>query len=550
MICFLYHTEYTTYIKPTAAGGTIQHFTDLFVPLYDSETYDDSTYTPDAYMVQTHDTGVDGGQLITKFDITANNAIGALYYRLFDDPGEKDDSISADWTAAGNIENGTKTVTINSDQYRFLQVAVLYDGIAWGDDLRITDVTVYYQSYMEWVYYSVYYLDTPNYTDPPDPLVPRVICKGRDAYKRAIGTEINLPDLSGGGALQADELIKQICDNVGIKYTSSSIDDLSAFGDITWSSGYGDIVRVDDVFENIMQKINPTGYQMYMQYDSGEDDNILFVKLKPDGLTLDGSFSYNNYINISGSNKNSDRIVQRYTVISNQQVVAAEETLDSTAYTTTGAKVQSWVGNAIYKTISIDKPDDITITNLVVNPTSIGFTISAITGTVTVTVKGNKWDSTEPTYQGEAINLDNMIAGKGTTTRVINPLLISDAECKTVAESFITEFATPAYEANSVNFPYINLLTEINDVEALYRRYINDDNAYFVSRIIHTWSRGDNPTENTTYNLEDTGTNLSDIYNFTYDDSPVEVYDKGFIYDQKLPKGGSDTNTYTPIARY
>ena len=63
-----------------------------------------------------------------------------------------------------------------------------------------------------------------------------------------------------------DELIKDVCDKVNIKYSSTSIDDLSLFSDITWASGLTTVMNADNIFEMCMQKINTGGYQMYMQY--------------------------------------------------------------------------------------------------------------------------------------------------------------------------------------------------------------------------------------------------------------------------------------------
>jgi hypothetical protein len=531
---FFYHTQFiSTYVGLDATSSTPTHFTDLWTPLYDSETYDDSTYAPDAYTVQTYDTGGDGQEQINRFEITNNHTKGTIYYRTLSDPDDLDDSVSSEWTSAGSTENGTTSVNVNDDK-RFLQVAVLYDGIGYAEDLRLTAIIVYKQSFIEFLYKSIYYLDTPEFDDPPTPEVPKVYCKGRDVWKRAINADINLTDLNAT-PLQPDELAKEIADQVGIPYTATSIDDLSSFGDITWADGFGDVKSADEAFEMIMQKIITTGYQMYTKYDATEDENVLFITQQPSTLEADGAFSYKNYLRIDNNSKNNDKMLKRLTIISDQQVVDATEQLQQTAYTTTGAKTMSWSGNAIYKNISIDKPDDITITGLTVSPTQIDFTISSITGTVTITVDGNKWSSTEPTYQGEAINLDNMVEGKGSTSRIVNPLFISNNECKSAAESFIVNFATPIQEATGLEWPYLNLLPELNDVYMLWRRFIFDDNLYFVTGISHHWDRQPTPGESTSFNLDDSGRNFSETSNFIYDDEPTPMkYDIGFVYDMGI----------------
>ena len=88
---------------------------------------------------------------------------------------------------AGATINGTTEITISSgNEDKYIQVAIIYDGITWDDDVRVTDITLYYQSYIEWIYESVYYLDSPEYTDPSVPEFPLVMCSGRDAFKRPL----------------------------------------------------------------------------------------------------------------------------------------------------------------------------------------------------------------------------------------------------------------------------------------------------------------------------------------------------------------------------
>jgi hypothetical protein len=534
-----YHTQYTSnyvYLDISSETEIPSHFTDIFIPFYDSETYDDSNYSPDAYNIQTYDTGGSNHEQINSFDITCNNTEGTVYYRSFNNSVSLDKSTTSQWESVGATVDGTKSIILSTPiKKRFFQVAVVYDGVSWSDDLRITNVTIYKQSFVEFMYKSVYYLDTPEFTDPEEPEIPMIYCNGRDAWKRAIAKEINIPDMSGGGALQVDELIKEIADQINMPYTSSSIADLSAFSDITWSSGLADLEEADEVFELCMQKTLSTGYQMYLKYDDTEDENILFVTQQPDALEADGAFNYNNYINIDSTRKNNDKMLQRITIITDQQVVNAKEQLAQTAFTTTGAKTMSWSGNAAYKDISIDKPDDITISGLSVSPTQIDFTIDSITGTVTVTVDGNKWKSTNPTYEGEAINLDNMIKGKGSTSRLVNPLFISDNECKTQAEAFITNFSSPVFEARGLTWPYVNLIPEINDVFLMWRRFFFRDNLYFITGVSHHWDRDVEPTESTSFNLEDSGRNYSEQSSFIWDDSPVlNQYDKGYVWDMGI----------------
>ena len=509
--------------------GTATHFSDLFTPLYDDETYDDGTYSADAYTVQTYDSTLPGYEQFNKFTVTADNTNGKIYYRTFDDTSELDNSVLAQWTYYGATVNGTQTVDI--DPYivneRFLQIAVVYDGISWSDSETVSDITVYYQSNVEWVYESVYYLDTPEFDDPPIPEMPMVYCKGRDAWKRAIETDVNMADYSGANISPTD-FIKAIADRCSIQYSATSIDIITGFTDINWASGFEEPIKANKAFEYIMQKINPTGYQMYMKYDDTIDDNILYVTAKPDTLIADGVFSYKNYNNVGNSRKNNDKTLQRFTVFTDQQSVEAEELLDTHNVNATGNYNLNWAPETIYRRFEADLPDNIEGT-VVLIPDGGTLTVTALTAPVVVVkVYGCQW-SAAPTYEGEAVSFNNQINGRGFTYTSVNPLMTSDAECKTMAESLISSFETPVFESGGLVWPYINLLPEINDVFMLWRRFIFRDNLYYITKIKHHWDRDASPSETTSFDLDDSGRNFNETSDFIWDED-VD-WDRGFIWD-------------------
>jgi hypothetical protein len=516
-------------ISSPGTGNTIQHFVDKF-NFYDTLNYDSDFYSPDAYTVQTYDSLGKGFQNIVSFDITADNTSGTVYYRAINTTADLGYSESTNWTNAGATVNGTKTVTVGSTD-RYLQIAVLYDGINWGDTLEISGITITYQEFAEFLYTSVYYLDTPQFSDPPAPQMPMITCRGRDAYKRAVGNDVNTDDLSAG--VDLDDLIKSVADKIGIEYSSTSIADLSSFADRTLADGVG-VQKADKIFNLCMQIINTTGYQMYMEYDSTLDENILFVQPKPTFTEADGTFSFKNYVSIGNNSRNADKILQRLTVLSDSQVTDSEIELDELFITSTGNKILSWAdtggGEAEFKRIEIDQPDEISISSLIVAPTQVTFTVDAIsTGGVTVKVFGNQWSSAKPVAEGEAIALDNMTGYKGTTSKIINPLVLTDAESRAIAESFINQFGTPVEQARNLTWPYLYLYPEINDVYLMWRRHIFNDNLFFVTKINYNWSINN---ESTQFDFDDSGLNYSDIGEFIYDD--IMDYDKGFLYDMGI----------------
>jgi hypothetical protein len=531
---YFYRTEHSagTVILDSDGTQSITHFQDVFDNLYDQGAYDSDNYTPDAYTVQTYDSSQPGLEQFNSFTVTANNTGGTIYYRTFDDPNILGVSDSTNWTSAGATVNGTKTVDFTDIEYeRFIQVAILYDGISWGDNNIISDISVTIESRFEQLYTSVYYLDSPKFSDPKAPAQPIVQCSGRDAFKRAIGVDVNYSSVGGE---DIDDIIKSICDKVGISYTATSIADLSGFGTRTAIvEGADEPVKAEKIFEHCMQIINPTGYVMYTEYDSATDNNVLFVQERPSLADTTGAFSYKNYESIGSMSKNAGKILQRITALTKTNIVNPDEELDTRVITTTGNKSLSWATstgeNAEYKRIVVDYPENITISNLSVNPNSLTFTVDSINGVVNVTAYGNRWSSEAPIYEGEAIDWDNMTLLNGVTARLENPLFKSDAECKSVAESFITQFGTPIFQAGSLKWPYMNLIPELNDGYLLWRRFVGGtsaDDIYITTKASHHFDKNNHYT---TFNLDDSGSNYSDLGDFIYDD--VMDWDKGYVWD-------------------
>jgi hypothetical protein len=534
---YFYRTEHSggTIILDSDGTQSITHFQDIFDNLYDQGAYDSDNYTPDAYTVQTYDSSQPGLEQFNSLSVTANNTGGTIYYRTFDDPNILGVSEFTNWTSAGATVNGTKTVDFTDIEYeRFIQVAILYDGISWGDNNIISDISVTIESRFEEIYTSVYYLDSPKFTDPKAPAQPIVNCTGRDAFKKAIGVDIKYSDVNGQ---YVDDIIKDLADKVGLSYTATSIADLSGFGArTTIAEGNDDVVKAEKLFEQCMQIINPTGYVMYTEYDSSTDDNVLFVQPRPALVDTVGAFSFKNYESIGSMAKNAGKILQRMTVITEDQITRADAQLDTLAISTTGSKTLSWnttTGqDAVYKRIVVDNPSNITISNLSVEPTSITFTVDSVTGTVNVTAYGNIWDSTTPQAQGEAIDWDNMTLLNGVTSKLENALVLNDAEAKSIAESFVTQYGTPIFQAGSLKWPYLNLIPELNDGYLLWRRFVGGtsaDDVYITTKMSHHFDKNNHWT---TFNLDDSGSNYSDLGDFIYDD--IMDWDKGYVWDMGI----------------
>jgi hypothetical protein len=514
-----------------SATGDI-HFKDR-INFYDALNYDSATYSIDAYTVQTYDTGGEDYESISKFVANCNNTKGEIFYRFFNDYNEVGESLYDQWTSGGATVDGNKTVTVSSKK-RFMQVAIVYDGLSsWNQDLRLNDITVTSQSFVEFIFTSVYYLDRPKFTDPAAPDMPVIVCSGRDAYKRAVGTDINISDLSTfgtAGGTPIDDVIRDVCDKINISYSSTSIDDLFEFPLRTWANGVQNI-KADKVFEYCMQILNKTGYLMYLEYDSTLDDNIMFITAKPTSSVAEGALNFQNYISIGDTSKNSDRLLNRLTVLTSSESIADEGLLGSDSYTTNGTKTIVWAsGNREFKRLVISPLDNVTVSDLVFTPSSATFTLSGIVGTIYADVYGSAWSGDTPTAEGEAADATNHLNSKGVTTKLVNPLIISNAEAKDTAESFVSDYGTPFIEARSLTWPYMNLFWRLRDQLFLWRRFIFTNDVFFITKIQHHWDSASTPNEWTVYNLEDSGFDSADP---EWDDD-VTKWDRGFVWDMGI----------------
>lgn len=501
------------------------------------------------YLVNTFDSYRPGFNRVTKIQVKSNYAGFNVYYRTFDSrlQAETFKRQSTDWTVIGATTVGTSTFVVNTTK-RYVQVAVIYFGVLFTDDDEIQEVNVTYQSFMEWIYKSVFYLDFPEYSDPVAPEIPSISCTGRDAFKKALEKDINIKDLTGGFSI--DQLIKDACDIVGIEYSASSIADLSGFGLRTLSNGLKKITKASDVFNLSMQIANQKGfdkYFMYLMYDEAADENILFVQPRKPGFDTIFVFNRNDVQEIGYKRKNYDRLLQRLTILSKKETIKPEVILGTSTFTTAGAHTISWSGKAVYKRYEVTVNSGTVAVDLAatspVNPTSIDFVLTGSGFSVTIKVFGSFWD-TDPVSEGESIKNSNMLTNLGRTLEFVNDLVLSDAECRLIAEGFLRDFGSPKFEVGELSWPYLNLVLDQNDVTMIWSTIVFINTLYYVTSIAHHWDRADSPGDRTTYSMIDSGVTFEDVGTFTYD--AKMIYERGFSYDMVFgPNAPPDETDYS-----
>lgn len=531
-----------------SVGNTDKYFTDLFGLYGDGVTYGDSHYGPAGYIVSTYGFSKQGLNQTNNIQVTANNTSFRIFWRTFNDRSTADQNPikSTDWTSAGFTVNGTKLISINQDT-KYIQVAVLFDGIAWSDGANVSAITIQYQSFVEWIYKSVYYLDSAEFDDPTAPQIPRVQCAGRDLMKRAIDTDFNLPDLTAG--FYVDALVKLILDGLQMKYTPTSIADLSAFGQRTLATGLNSQLKANKVLELAMQIITQSGstkYFAFMRYDESIDDNAFFIQPKPIVFTDFMTFSRNYVTSIGFKRKSYDRLLQRISAFTKKESQSPNVVLASQLITSSGVVTLSWIGNAESKYFSVDVLDSFSDVALSgthpVNPTSIDFLIIYSGTPFTLTVYGSMWSASAPVAEGESINAVNMRNRRGITREIENPLILDSTEARAVAEGFTETYGDPQFDVGDLQFPFLNVFFDQNDPALIVSDITFIATIYYINAIQNFWSRSPNPADATTFSLIDSGFELSDFPDIIRYDG-IGRYDSGIQYDLNFPLNQTEDTT-------
>ncbi len=388
---FFYFTKFDVdkvILDITGTDDIDSYFQDLF-SLYTTPVLytDEPVYKPNGYVVQ-----VIERDLLNCFDgfriKTSETGIYNIYYR-YSSSGADTNLNTLDWISLGT-SNGEKTFELPNSVTRFLYVGIIFDGTDWGPDADVTEITAIGDgSQVDYFYKRAFYLDSPSFSDPPVGQFPMVNIKGRDIFKRITETTIQPSDLSAGVSL--DQLVKDTADKANVKYSATSIIDLSSFGNRTLEEGLDKPIKAIDFLEMIMQIANKsTGsdarYQMYTAYDDDFNDNILFLQQIPTNLVADFVFNFNHYISIADRKENYDKALKRITVISDKNPVS-KEVLISTDGPVSGLVTAEFSVNNNYKRLEIDGTGTIEIDDT--RPRKIDYNVTS--GSLTIKTFGSTW---------------------------------------------------------------------------------------------------------------------------------------------------------------
>lgn len=520
-----------------AEGNYFQHFSDFFTG--GEYTSDPPTYAPDGYIVYTFDRADAFAETFLQLNVTCNDTRGRIYYRRGNDIDEMTHSrTSAGWTYVGATANGTVSQTISIDRARYIQVAVLSDTGDWGSGFKVTAISLEVQAHLEWMLLGSFFLDDPEFTDNYIPQLSTIKVSGRNAWKRALENKINVPDLSGGTYL--DDLVRLLADRGNIDYTADSIADLTAFGARTLTTGYGATVKISEVFEDVMVIIGRT-YRM-----SVDENNVLYVQPRNQSYIADFVANYRRYVKATHG-EIGDKKAQRVTVYNRKLSLDPEVLLASQDITAPGTYVLSWSGKTLANRFEISNNsggDEATVDSIEFDIGGTSTATLVVSGDnpvdVTLVIYGSRFADDSPEYLGEAANAENMRHRNGLSFEIENPLLISDAEAKRVAEDISSEFGNRIYDI-TVEYGLLDPMPEINDIGLVVSESLFIDTIFELIGI--EYKLQSEVDKKVVFKMRDTGRRISDVAEMIYDHTFFDhaklhlQFDKGLIFDSSFRIG-------------
>lgn len=515
-----YHTGVISgslYATMSAASGTISKYADF--NSYDRFDYGDRAYSAQGYYYKKYSFSSTAYDAFSSLKITSSSNKFSVKYRLG----------ALGWSPYQALNTGANTININSPaNAKSLEYIVRFEGTLWNTADRITAAKIFTTRKGYLFERGTFICDEPEYGDT-------VTVKGRDYLKKALETEISLPTYSN---TNIGIVIKDIFDRCSIPYDTADWD--TSGTTITVNSTLAD--ELCDIsgwkaLDFAMDAINAGDDDWRLKSDS--NGNLMLKKVPVASNQADATIGYFNNIESVSKNFDSDKQLQRITVMNKDVPVNSEHLIR----TGTSGTV-SWGTAALYVRY-VDNVGNLATESYRSN-TEIRFTFSN-TATPNVSVYGC-FPKNAITHEvwGERGNASNITKNDGQTYKMINPML-SASQCSALADYLIGLWSSPSMKIDLTmqSNPYL----ELNDNVMVFDKYTYTDDIYLINEIKEEWNE---PSLKDTLTLTDRGVNLGGfIWDKNGHDSGANdlCYDKGFVWDQDLSIGGRDTRTYEKPTR-
>jgi hypothetical protein len=513
----------TVILKQASYTGTVSSGADF--TLYGGGNYGGSNYDPAGYYHNRIE--ISDGESVF-FEWSANVSSSNFDVRFRTAPT----TTAMEYSGWGNfipLSSGSNTITVNkslNDDY--LEYLVRFKAPYWTASDKINSIN--YQEFDRVYMFNrgTYILDEPDYDDT------KVKCGGRDYLKKALETKINLPSYTTATNIQT--VITGIFDRCSIPYDTAKWDITSTTVSVsnTLATKFNNISgwKATDL---CMDAINAGNDDWRIK---NEEDGGLSLKIIPTDREADWNAHY--LYNIERINKDfdSDKQLQRTTMVNKDIVVNSESLLKS--YSGTASSVHLTYGSAAIYVRYTDENGVIQTEDNRSN-TAIDFTLSGSAADIKVYGCTPRNAITDEIW-AECGNANNIIKNEGSTYKRDNAFFdqsMADAWC-----SYMIERNSDPRKKITLSM-VSNPMLELNDKVTVFDLYTYSDDIYNLQEIRETWKE---PVLKDQLVLEDAGVDIGD---FIWDRNGWTEglndlkFDTGLTYDQDLPISGSDDTDYS-----
>lgn len=498
----------------------------LGLNLYGEDVYGGTAYSPLGYYLKRESITNAEREFLRATTIVSSNQFD-FFYRT---------SPIATFGSAGwhfnALNTGSNVVNLLADlDDNFIEYGVRFKAPNWSDTDYVSTTTLTKTDNLFMFKRGVFVLDEPDFQDT------KVKCGGRNYLKKALETQINMPDLSSGENIGT--AISFVLDRCNIPYDRNNWNNTGTAVTVDGTIGEAlNNISGWKALDFLMDSLNAGNDDWRLKF---EEDGGLSLKVIPTDVEADWTAHYNFNIERISKDFDSDKQLQRVTALNKSFVVNKEELLNS--YSGSATSLHLTYGTAaIY--VRYTDANNVILSEDSRSNTAVDFTLTGSAADIKLYGCAPRNAITNELW-AELGNSDNIKANNGSTFKKVNPFMDQN-QLNEWTKYMIKINANPQKKVNfsMVTNPYL----ELNDKLVVFDLYTYTDDIYNITRIKESWR---DPVLKDTLTLEDAG---ADLGIFQWDRNGIFSgindleYDKGLVWDQDLEIGGSDTREYlTPI---
>jgi hypothetical protein len=493
--------------------GTVTDAAEL--SLYGGTTYGATTYSPLGYY-QKLETLINGEQTFSIVKINANSSNFDFKYRV----SPFADFSGSVWSTFSDIVSGLNTKNISAginDDY--LEYLIRFKAPQWGTADFISTVTLTKADKQFLFKRGIFVADEPQFSNT------KVTVQARDYLKKALETEINMPDMSS--TTNIGTAVSFVLDRCNIPYDVSN-----------WDLTSTTITVNGTLHEQLNNKSGWKILDLLMDAQNAgnddwrlktEEDGGMSLKKVPTDREADWSAHY--FFNIENVNKNfdSDKQLQRVTMMNKDFIVDPEARLKTVSGTAGSTLHVTYGTTAVYVRYTDTLGAILTETDR--SNTAIDFSMNSGDAYDIELFGCTPKNALTDEIFAERGNAQNIIKNDGSTYKRVN-VFMDQAMAEDFTDFIIGLNGDPK---KKVTLSMVsNPLIELNDNIVVFDLYTYTDDIYNLQSIREAWN---DPSLKDTWILQDRGINLDPFIwdrNGLFSGVNDLKYDVGLVWDQDI----------------